>query len=200
MSEQTSLQYCPQCGTPFAGNITCRQCGFDQTKSLSEDFQSPENSEPQPSRKVGKVVYWMGSNAWILTTFITLIFFIIGIAQLFSGGRWWWLLLSSLLAFGLGFYVLKPFSDQVKHEQYYYIVNDVWMLGSLRFPKIVPLSVLLAIFLQGIGALLFIIPVIVIVFFGPVKGQGKISQSKKMPPKSETKPQEDIPPPVESAE
>ncbi len=198
MSKQISLQYCPQCGTPFAGNIVCQQCGFNQTKTPSQDPQLPENNEIMPSRKIGRVIYWMGSNAWILTTFITLIFFIYGLLQLFSGGLW--VFISSLLAFGLGFYVLKPFSDQVKHEQYYYILNDVWVLGYIQFPKIVLLSVLLAIFLQGYGALLFLIPVIVIVFFGPVKIQWKISQGKKSSPKAETQTQEDIPTPVEPAE
>jgi hypothetical protein len=183
MSKQISLQYCPQCGTPFAGNIVCHQCGFDQTKTSSAVPQPEKSDEVTPSRKVSKVIYWLGSNAWILTTFITLIFFIVGLFRLFSGGLWF--VISSLLAFGLGFYVLKPFSDQVKHEQYYYILNDVWMLGGLRFPKIIPLSVILAIFLQGYGALLFLIPVIVIVFFGPVKSQGKISTGKNTLPKTE---------------
>jgi len=74
------------------------------------------------------------------------------------------------------------------------------MLGGLRIPKIVPLSLLLAIFLQGYGALLFLIPVIGIVFFGPVKKQGKHSADKILPQKKETQAPEDIPSPSESAE
>ena len=197
MSKQISFQFCPQCGTPLAGNIVCHQCGFDQTKTQSKDPQLEENEEILPSRKVGKVIYWMGSNAWILTTFITLIFFLVGIFRLGSGGLW--ILISSLLAFGLGFYVLQPFSEQVKHEQYYYIVNDVWVLGSFQFPKIVPLSLLLAIFLLGIGALVYLIPVIGIVFFGPAKRQEKVSMDKKLTPEAEHQVLEDLTPQDEAA-
>ena len=86
MTQQVSLQYCPRCGTPFAGIIICSQCGFDQTKTTSKADQPDENDEIQTANKIwpkiSKIMYWVGTYAWIITTLITLIFFIIGIFRL----------------------------------------------------------------------------------------------------------------------
>ena len=65
-------------------------------------------------------------------------------------------------------YVKPRFSNKFVAKDWTYLVNDVVSLGSIQIPKMVVLAVLAIIFSNGWGSTLFIAPVVLYIFFGPI--------------------------------
>ena len=68
---------------------------------------------------------------------------------------------------------VRPFAAKCGERDWDFLVNDVIVIAGYRIPKMLILGVVLEIFTQGYGGLLVLIPVLLILFLGPVPVQWK---------------------------
>ncbi|MHA1746336.1 MAG: hypothetical protein ACTSWW_10080 [Promethearchaeota archaeon] len=68
---------------------------------------------------------------------------------------------------------VRPFAKKCGERDWGFLVNDVIVIAGYRIPKMLILGVVLEIFTQGYGGLLVLIPVLLILFVGPVPVQWK---------------------------
>ena len=68
---------------------------------------------------------------------------------------------------------ILPFAHKCGERDWEFLVNDVVVIAGYRIPKMLILGVVLEIFTQGYGGLLVLIPVLLILFLGPVPVQWK---------------------------
>ena len=162
----STILFCPECGEPMLEEVNCRNCGFD-SKSPSKELPIMQEKRLKLWKKIKSPVKFIGTYSWLITTIVAFIFLIIGFIRIFSRGSFWSFIFWGI-AFGLSLYYLKPYSEKYKEEQWYYILNDVWVLGNLRLPKLLVLTVVIDILLLGYGGLFSLIPILIVIFLGPL--------------------------------
>jgi hypothetical protein len=85
---------------------------------------------------------------------------------------WYFIQLFVMIIFDL-IYIKPRFANKFVAKDWTYLVNDVISLGSIRIPKMVFFAVLAIIFSNGWGSTLFVAPVVLYIFFGPIPIQWK---------------------------
>lgn len=194
-----TIQFCPECGDPVPDAVKCKKCGYDGSTSK---IGSPFTTEKRLNRwtKVKAPIKWIGTYAWLITSIIAFGFFIFGFIRIFTRNSLWSFIFWGI-AFGLSIYFLKPYSEKYKEEQWYYLVNDVWVLGKLRIPKLLILSISIDILLLGFGGLFVVIPIILVIFLGPtpikwltdtILGAPRPSKEAKSKKEKKSKPKEEL--------
>lgn len=197
------IQFCPECGRPIGVNDICENCGHniseqaDPQETLSSPTESNENiattnqtqvdsTETQtrynPNRKlwdqIERAVVISGSYGWIFSAVLSLMFLIfafVGVVASFSAKFLIDLLFSGFALF-LSIQYGKPFSERVKARDWYYIVNNVWIIGSVRIPKLFIIGIVLVPLLNWWGGLVILLPVMAIIFLGPVPAQWSVTK------------------------
>ncbi|UYP44316.1 hypothetical protein NEF87_000601 [Candidatus Lokiarchaeum ossiferum] len=160
-----TIQFCPECGEPIINAENCKKCGYNSGKSKT-DISYISEKRLNLWKKIKPSIKWIGTYSWFFTSIFAFTFLIIGFIRIFTRNSLWSFIFWGL-AFGLSLYFLKPYSEKYKEEQWYYLVNDVWVLGNLRLPKLLILSLSIDILLLGFGGLITVIPIVLVIFLGP---------------------------------
>lgn len=156
-------------------------------KEIPPTQPEPEPSPSQPSQSdawnsLKDIVKLIGEWAWLLGLINGIVYIIVGIVGIAGGGL---LALAGLYGFGIIagnvwniiggiiniilslFIVLPRFSMKCKNEDWDYLLNDVLLLGNIRFPWMLIWGILLEIFGVGWGGLAVFIPALILLFAGP---------------------------------
>ncbi|UYP44315.1 hypothetical protein NEF87_000600 [Candidatus Lokiarchaeum ossiferum] len=187
-------QFCPECGRPLGINDVCENCGHninlqvETQENLSSPAEKKENesitnqTHINPHRHlwnpIEKVVVILGTYGWIFSAAISLLFLIlsfIGVIASFSANFLIDLLFSGFALF-LSVQYGKKFAERVKARDWYYIVNNVWIIGSFRIPKMLVIGLILVPLLNWWGGWIILLPVIAITFIGPVPTQWSVTK------------------------
>ncbi len=84
-----------------------------------------------------------------------------------------WYFISVVITLAALIIFVRPFAIKCGERDWEFLVNDVIVIAGYRIPKMLILGVVLEIFTQGYGGLLVLIPVLLILFLGPVPVQWK---------------------------
>lgn len=145
---------------------------------MSED----SNSEPKQTSSnsswdsLENIVSIVGKYAWILLVIQKFIQFL-GVILSFSLGGLIWFLVSFAIVGAAVWFFLLPFAKRCGEKDWHGIKNNVFILGDLRIPKMLAISIGLVIFTNGWGGLLILIAVVLILFIEPEPVQWKLTQA-----------------------
>ena len=129
---------------------------------------------------------WLGTYGWIFLLITGIIYIIVGFIYLTGAAIYGGFLPASDVAtlaisgvfytiggiltiiFTVGF--VKPrFSNKWKEEDYDYLLNDVVKIGKARIPLMLIIGIILEIFLSGWGGLIILVPLLLLIFMGPIE-------------------------------
>ena len=78
--------------------------------------------------------------------------------------------IGGLLAIIFSVAFVKPrFSNKWAKEDYDYLINDVVKIGKTRIPLMLIIGIILEIFLSGWGGLIILVPLLLLIFMGPIE-------------------------------
>lgn len=151
----------------------------------SEPEAAPEpKPEPTPEpatdlwdslKGITKIV---GQWAWLVGLISGIVYLIWGLIDLFTWGltalkygygySLIWYIISGIACIIISLVIVLPrFSMKCKNEDWDYLLNDVLVLGTFRFPLMLLWGALLAIFGYGWGGAAVLVPAFILLFAGP---------------------------------
>ncbi len=201
MSE--NAQFCPQCGISLATASICPKCHWDPTQSHATPDADTNGSLVYGSgtwlkleKPIGLLWPWL----WRVTAAIVVVIWIFSLVRLFQFSFWnfiqFLLTTGAVMLFGL-FY--SRYANVMNQKEYNFLANDVFVVGNLRFPKILVIALGINLGLYLWGGLLILIPVVLFVIFSPIKIQWKVGKVVENEPKLPA-PQAPVSPPSPDAE
>lgn len=157
---------------------------------MSEDAGTPgKEPESKPKKEPKKsssswssletLVYNLGRFAWLITVLSGVILILLAIVNFIAFASVWvllgfsmardiWNIISGIIAILLGLFVIRPkFSNKCAEKDWDFLLNDVFLLGNFRFPKMLLWGILAEIFGYGWGGLAVLIPAFILLFLGP---------------------------------
>jgi len=155
----------------------------------NETSPTPQPNTNDTWSKIENIVSIMGKWSWVLIL-IEILVSLAGVAYAFSlismyGSLFWqyaglyafeliWFFIAIIIDLVIIVaYVIRVFAKKCGEKDWNFLVNDVFVFGSVRIPKMVFWWIILAIFTNFYGSLLGLIPTILIIFLGPEKVQWK---------------------------
>lgn len=157
----------------------------------TSDNETKPEAKPKPEKQVAsdkwdslrEVVKIIGTWAWLIGLISGIVYLFWGIFGIVGAGITgvfggsisitrsasivWDIIRGSICIIISLAIVLPRFSMKCKNEDWDYLLNDVWVLGSFRFPLMLLWGILLAIFGYGWGGAGVLVPAFMLLFAGP---------------------------------
>jgi hypothetical protein len=175
-------KFCPDCGADLEeGQMICQKCGFEVefNGNKEEKYEIEQSSQDLSSivknpnwNDIEPIVEVIGTWAWIIVLINGILYLTIGVLGLIlSFGFVFdhiWDIVGAIFTIYLGIYIIRPkFSEKCAERDWDYLLNDVIMVGEIRFPLMLIWSILLFIFGQWWAGAPVLIPAIFLLFMGP---------------------------------
>lgn len=186
-------KFCPSCGNSIDGVQFCQQCGFQVKGSSSENpvggsptstnisptstTNAASNYNPSTWNTLEPLISLAGKLSWILIVIniiVSIVVAALNLANLGNVGGFVWAIIGGLISLALAGIFVKPFAIMCGNKDWTGLLNDVWIFGRYRVPKMLVIGIALEIFTAGWGGLLVLIPAVLILILGPVKHQWEI--------------------------
>ncbi|TXT64337.1 MAG: conserved membrane protein of unknown function [Promethearchaeota archaeon] len=152
----------------------------------NEQPEVPETTEPAPSKEASSIwetleplVTEIGKWAWVIGIINGLIYILVAVYWIALFGpvlvyipstlfEVIWNILGAVIAIFFSLVIVRPrFSNKCKNQDWDYLLNDVLMLGNIRFPWMFIWAIILSIFGYGWGGAAVLFCAFVLVFMGP---------------------------------
>ncbi|MHA1340071.1 MAG: hypothetical protein ACTSRZ_12300 [Promethearchaeota archaeon] len=193
-----SIKFCPNCGSELHGSTVCPNCGYGiEGKSYKPPTTSSTKAKTKSSSakgdKTSEVTYGQENSIWnafspYMPKYSKYVWLILIIGSLINLlWAWipfifvpfpWWEFFSLIANVIIIFVYVQPvFVKHVAIEEYKELLDDVFVFGNIRFPKVLFFGILTAIFGYGWLGSALLIPAVLIVFFGPYPFQWTIETS-----------------------
>ncbi|QEE15835.1 zinc ribbon domain-containing protein [Promethearchaeum syntrophicum] len=172
-------KFCPECGQRLEGAKVCPKCGHDipeetpttveEASKIAKKKATPRTRDDSTWKSLEEFVSFLGKFSWIILAIIS-IFLIIGAIISFIGGGIFagvWNLLSVVAMAYLVWTYGKIYAEKSKEKDWSFLVNDVFVIGSIQIPKMLAYGIIVAICTYSAGVVLIVLPALLIMFMGP---------------------------------